>query len=171
MDNKNEKDLELELIKKEFSFDPNLFKILKAQLIIEGLIEELLRLRLARGWVLTRKRLTFSRKLDIVDACGLLSTELVNATRVLNNIRNRYVHNLKYKIRDKELNEFTSALGKGFNKSRNSTNKLIKKLPKEQALNIKLEIAMYYFIGRYQGNVAVHRALHSSGSRRLAKSS
>ena len=86
-------------------------------------------------------RLTFSQKLYLAESLGILSDELFEATRVLNNIRNNFSHDLDYQISKKDLNalrKFASSLS---DDEQSTVNVLSS--PKEELISFCISFAGY----------------------------
>lgn len=99
--------------------------VIRAHLLVERLIEMLLRKKLVNIKILEHNDFTFNMKLALVDSLGIISDRLLSAIRQLNNIRNRFAHNISSQLRDVDISEITKFLNskdyfikfKGDNKS------------------------------------------------------
>lgn len=77
---------------------------------IEHEIEKLLRLRMVEPEVYFSKNPMFNSKLILVVALGLLPKNKMNAYSKLNTLRNKFAHELKYKVTKEKIDELVSAM-------------------------------------------------------------
>lgn len=84
--------------------------ILRGQLYIEHEIEKLLRLRMVEPEVYFSKNPMFNSKLNLVVALGLLPKNKMSAYNKLNALRNKFAHELKYKVTKVKMDELVSTM-------------------------------------------------------------
>lgn len=82
--------------------DQNLIFVLKAHLFMEFLIDEIFNIALPNPKMITR--MSFSQKLKIYEAIGFDNDdeEFLAAVNLVNDIRNKYGHNIKFKLSSHE---------------------------------------------------------------------
>ncbi|WP_180228155.1 hypothetical protein [Bacillus toyonensis] len=84
--------------------------ILRGQLYIEHEIEKLLRLRLVEPEIYFRNNPMFNSKLNLVVALGLLPRNKMSAYDKFNKLRNKFAHELKYKVTEEKMNGLVSTM-------------------------------------------------------------
>lgn len=84
--------------------------ILRGQLYIEHEIEKLLRLRLVEPQIYFRSNPMFNSKLNLVVALGLLPKNKMSAYDKLNKLRNKFAHELRYKVTEEQMDVLVSVM-------------------------------------------------------------
>ncbi|MEA1648786.1 hypothetical protein UAJ10_07120 [Nitrospirillum sp. BR 11164] len=88
-----------------FNYSPEIASILKGHLLIERILETLIRKNIEHAErFLDKNRITFEMKIDLVNALGLLPNAHLGAAKALNKIRNSYAHDENYELSFGELN-------------------------------------------------------------------
>ncbi|MBW0001846.1 MAG: hypothetical protein JO216_00025 [Hyphomicrobiales bacterium] len=82
--------------------------LIYAHLYFDHIISQMLSEGLAKPDALNLSRMGFFQKLQLVWAVGLLPEELVPPIEALNNLRNKMVHNIDFKLTDRNTAEFVS---------------------------------------------------------------
>lgn len=82
-----------------------LSSILKGHLFIERILERLLKEGLPHPSVLFKSQISFSQKLKIAFAAGIIPEAYFTAITALNRIRNQYAHSDSYQVTIQELNQ------------------------------------------------------------------
>ena len=105
----NFKDLKFEeldnLAVQRLIFDTKeLDSILKAHLFIERIIESLIEPKLTNPDAFLKNQVSFNLKVDLAYSLGVLSSKILSPIKGLNNIRNKYAHQLDYHVTADELN-------------------------------------------------------------------
>lgn len=98
--------------------DPVLL-VLRVHLLIEGFLERLIAGFLPRGDdLLSKGRLTFANKLDLVASFDVVDDDLVSAARHLNRVRNTIAHDIDKTITLSDVDLIGRSLGKLFIQTR-----------------------------------------------------
>lgn len=84
----------------------DLLLVLKTHLIIEKLIEEILSAMLVKPDEIIE--MNFFRKIQIIEALGIKNNNIIVKLKALNSLRNKFAHNLDYKIKNEDLSIFFS---------------------------------------------------------------
>lgn len=101
------KPLGSELLRKIYLEEDPLALVLKAHLIIEIVLDEIIRKKFRYGNVLLkRKDVSFSLKKDILRSKNYLDLNLHSDIRLLNDLRNKYAHDYFYDIADFDMSKF-----------------------------------------------------------------
>lgn len=106
-----------------FSFDADKFKaristgdrwqqLLQAHLYFDHVITQMLVDALANPDAINASRMSFLQKLQLIQALGLLSAELVATIEFVNGIRNKIAHDLNFEINDKEERDLSNCTPK-----------------------------------------------------------
>jgi hypothetical protein len=91
-------------------------QVLQAHLYFDHVITALLNEELKNPAVMDAKRMSFSQKLQLVHALGLISVDIVPVVSIVNKLRNRLAHDLEAGIEDEEIANLKNALPKWFKK-------------------------------------------------------
>lgn len=84
--------------------DGEMFAVLKAHLIIERILDTVIKRNLKRSTRLTKKhRLSFELKLDLVRSFDILPEKYISSIKALNKIRNNIAHDEDYELTFQEL--------------------------------------------------------------------
>lgn len=86
--------------------------VLRAHLYIEYELEKMLRNYFVEPKVFLGKDPSFSSKLNLVVALGLLPKDKLSPYEKFNTLRNRYAHRLRFSVTDEKLDELASSLDK-----------------------------------------------------------
>jgi hypothetical protein len=97
--------LRLSTFDEHLSGDSALSIVLRGHLYVEGTLNTILEIVMARPDAMKIDRLGFRQKLDLVDAFGLLGPDLVTPLRELNRLRNRLAHNLDGEPTPEEISD------------------------------------------------------------------
>jgi len=124
--------------------------VVRAHLLIEILIEILLKKELLKSDILADKDFTFYMKLMIADSMGLIPSKLLPAIKKLNNIRNEFVHNINTSLQNLDIRELTELLdvkdsSRKINEQYKNNNKLL------------LGLAVWYLLGYLSVPVFSHK--------------
>ncbi|MFA1710239.1 hypothetical protein ACDX66_00810 [Peribacillus frigoritolerans] len=84
--------------------------ILRGHLYIEHEIEKLLRFALVEPDYILNERFMFMNKLNLAVALGVIPKNRLGGYKKLNGIRNKYSHQLKFALSEKDLNDLISVL-------------------------------------------------------------
>jgi hypothetical protein len=106
-----------------FSFDQERFKaristgdrwqqLLQAHLYFDHVITQLLVEALAKPDAIGAGRMSFLQKLQLIEALGLLPTELVPTVVFINGLRNKIAHDLNFEISDKDERDLANCTPK-----------------------------------------------------------
>lgn len=90
--------------------------ILRGHLYIEHELEKMLSIHMVEPQLVLNDRFLFMNKLNLAVALGLLPLSKKNPYKKLNDLRNKYVHKLKFKMDEKELNGLVDSLDKDLRK-------------------------------------------------------
>lgn len=85
---------------------------IQAHLYLDHILTQMLLEALVSPEAINLKRMSFVQKLDLVEAMGLLSTELIAPVRVLNGMRNNIAHELDGEILDRHVLDLANAMPK-----------------------------------------------------------
>ncbi len=88
--------------------------ILRSHLLAEYYLDHFLLESLARGDLITDSRITFSTKLQVVEALDILPRAFVDSVRNLNVVRNRCAHSLDYKVTESDIDKIGRPFGKDY---------------------------------------------------------
>ncbi|PFA19986.1 hypothetical protein CN384_32155 [Bacillus thuringiensis] len=84
--------------------------ILRGQLYIEHEIEKLLRFSLVEPEIYFRNNPMFNSKLNLVVALGILPRNKMSTYEKFNRLRNKFAHELKYKVTKEKMDELVSTM-------------------------------------------------------------
>ena len=93
--------------------DPILM-ILKALLLAEYYIDQIISLEIPRGDILLDNNFTFSQKLIMVKALNVMDNSLWDSINALNKLRNRGAHDMEYKISETDIDKIGFPQGKTY---------------------------------------------------------
>ena len=93
--------------------DPILM-VLKALLLAEYYIDQIISLEIPRGDILLDNNFTFSQKLIIVKALNIMDNGLWDSINALNKLRNRGAHDMEYKISETDIDKIGFPQGKAY---------------------------------------------------------
>lgn len=99
-----------------FSYDEDRFKarvsdgerwqqLLQAHLYYDHVITRLLVDALVKPDAINATRMSFLQKLQLINALGLLSDEIVSTVEAINKLRNKIAHRLDFEISDKDVSD------------------------------------------------------------------
>lgn len=101
------KPLGSELLRKIHLEEDPLALVLKAHLIIEIVLDEIIRKKFRHGSILLkRKDVSFSLKKDILRSKNYLDLNLHSDIHLLNDLRNKYAHDYFYDLAEFDMNKF-----------------------------------------------------------------
>lgn len=92
-------------------------KIIQGHLFFDHVLNQLLLESLARPKALRLDRMTFSSKVDLCDALGLLGPSVVAFLKRVNKLRNGIAHDLKFEISDQHVQDLVNILPKDYEKN------------------------------------------------------
>ena len=106
-----------------FSFDQDRFKarvsdgerwqqLLQAHLYYDHVITRLLVDALVKPDAISATRMSFLQKLQLINALGLLSDEIVSTVELINKLRNKIAHRLDFEISDKDVSDLRNTTPK-----------------------------------------------------------
>ncbi len=84
--------------------------VIRAHLLVEILIEMMLRKSLVNENILSHNDFTFDMKLTLADSMGIISVRPLSAIRQLNSIRNKFAHNIRTRLQDLDISKITKLL-------------------------------------------------------------
>jgi hypothetical protein len=114
-------DKELDKIDDAIKSQPEeLILILQAHLFVENIIDEILCSILKRGDILTENNLSFYQKLLVIQASGIIESYLIDILKRLNNIRNKFSHQLQYHLSEKDIDSIGAPFGELYKKIKKS---------------------------------------------------
>lgn len=90
--------------------DRMLIAILKGNLILENKLKDLLVKYGIEESIVKNKYKYFNDKLNLCDSLGIINKDIVSYLNKMNNTRNKYGHNLNYKITEEYLDGMVSVL-------------------------------------------------------------
>jgi hypothetical protein len=93
-------------------FNDSMSTILRGHLYIESEFEKQFRTFLENPEVLDMDRMKFSDKLTWLVAFGLMSKENRMPYKLLNDLRNKFAHNIEYQLRDIDLEKIVNTFSK-----------------------------------------------------------
>ena len=129
--------------------------VLKTHLFIENLIDEIIEKVFVKPKEIVNSKFFF--KVQIIEALGIVPTNIINKIKTLNTIRNRFAHNINYRITLKDIKPLID----GYKFKRTDTN------------IIKCRYGMNAIPGYLQGVKTIYKALpffmHSIDSKKLYK--
>ena len=97
--------------------------ILRAHLLTENLLEQLILAGLSRGdRILDEGNLTYYQKLILTAALDLLPDPIISSLRNLNKVRNDCAHQLEKTITENDVSKIGTSLGKKFVEIRHEAN-------------------------------------------------
>lgn len=104
--------------------DPILM-ILKALLLAEYYIDQLISLEIPRGDIILDNNFTFAQKLTILKSLDIMDHNLWDSLNALNKLRNRGAHDMEYKISETDIDKIGFSQGKDYSelKEKHSQNK------------------------------------------------
>ncbi|MBA3047587.1 hypothetical protein KKC83_06810 [Patescibacteria group bacterium] len=94
--------------------------VLQAHLFVENIIDEMLCSILKRGDILTENNLSFYQKLLIIQASDIIESYLIDTLKRLNNIRNKFSHQLQYNLSEKDIDFIGAPFGERYKKIKKS---------------------------------------------------
>lgn len=104
--------------------------ILRGHLYIEHELEKLLKIYMVEPQLVLTERFMFMNKINLAIALGALSLEKKNPYKKLNELRNNYVHQLKFKVSETDLNRLVDSFDRDL-KDEASAKKWNEGLPEE----------------------------------------
>lgn len=103
--------------------DDPIMLVLRAHLFSESILEEIIRLYLARGdRVLEQGNLSYNQKLTLVHSFDKLGDNIFSTLKNLNKIRNECAHQLDKNISEADIRRIGSPLGKNYTRIRKRFN-------------------------------------------------
>lgn len=84
-----------------------LVSILRAHLIIESYLDNFL-INFFKKGDLILKKMSFSQKITIICATGEVDNSLLLVINKLNEIRNKFAHNIKYRIKSEDVSSLSN---------------------------------------------------------------
>src|SRR5262249_6969459 len=99
-----------------FSFDENLFckrigrrriweQVIQGHLYFDHVVTQMLVEGLVNPDAIQARRLAFSQKLDLLEALGLVEKPYLAPLRVINDLRNKFAHQLEFKVSRKAVRD------------------------------------------------------------------
>lgn len=90
----------------------NLYLILRGHLYLEAELLKLLETNIPNHKILELSKMTFYNKVILVTALNIIDEKSMEALLELNTIRNKYAHNLNYKIKKEEIRKLKGIISK-----------------------------------------------------------
>jgi hypothetical protein len=103
------KSLSINLVKDIWAIEDSKLFTIKMHLYMEAVISEILSENLKKPELL--ENYSFYRKVEILNAMGILNDSSLNDLLHLNNIRNKFAHNLTYDLSDVNMSKFSDLRG------------------------------------------------------------
>ena len=98
------KELQRQLNEYVFSEDQTVSFVLRAHLMMEGMLDEMIAAYLPAGdKMLARARLSFSQKLELINSFDIVDAESYNAVKALNSLRNKLAHKAMEAVQEEEV--------------------------------------------------------------------
>lgn len=114
--------------------------VLRAHLLVEILINQLLESNLKKGDILKNKDFTFSMKLTLADSMGIIPPKVLPSVKQLNSIRNKFAHKIKSKLKDLDIREIIK-----FCKENSSKKDILEQYTEDKLI---FGVAIGYLLGR-----------------------
>lgn len=163
---------ELELLRKRVEVGDRWQQLIQAHLFFDHVITNILTDALVKPEAVNAKRMSFLQKLQLIESMGLLPVEVIRPIGVVNDMRNKIAHDLRFEITDKEERDLFNSIQKHIREiwhQRDSKNKKIKfhellivlllhievvrqELAKERILRRKAEIRLKLAVEGYLNN-------------------
>ena len=114
-------------------------KILRAHLLTEYFLDQIINDTLPKGYILTEEsKFTFSNKLLIVKSLDIISNEVIVAIKNLNRVRNSCSHQMDYNISEADIDLIGRPFGKKYSTKKNNVN--------HEEENDLLEVVLIYIL-------------------------
>lgn len=93
--------------------DPVLM-VLKAHLLAEYYLDQLIALEIPRGDVIVDRGFSFSQKLTILKSLNITKNDILDLLDALNQLRNRCAHDMEYAISEADIDRIGLPQGKSY---------------------------------------------------------
>ena len=90
---------------KNIRAEDDLVVVIRAHLLVEMLIEMLLKRNLLNEKILNEHDFTFDMRLTLADSLRLIPDKQLVAIKQLNSIRNKFAHSIKTRIKELDINK------------------------------------------------------------------
>lgn len=101
--------------------------VLRAHLIVEYLLEEIIQYTIKRSDILLDNNFNFPQKVSIAYSTGALEEKIATSLKNLNKVRNKFSHELHYKISEKDVDSIGIPLGDIYKKEKENNFELLEK--------------------------------------------
>ncbi|MDG1289504.1 MAG: hypothetical protein P8O11_07285 [Lentibacter sp.] len=87
-------------------------KLVQANIYLEFVALRLLERELKNPREIHLDRMSFSSRLDLISALGLVPKDIISAVRIISKKRNKVAHDLEFELSDKDIQHIASSLSK-----------------------------------------------------------
>ena len=126
---------DIDILNKRLEASDSGQKILQAHLYLDHCLSRLLHEALANPQALQLDRMSFSQKMQLSDAMGLLPNDLIAVVGIVNKFRNKIAHKLDYEFEESYVKQIKSSIPKSI---RNILSEYVKNHKDDDELEVVL---------------------------------
>lgn len=89
-------------------------KLVQANVYLEFIALKLLERELQRPAEIRLDRMSFSSRLDLISALGLVPKDIILAAKAISRKRNKVAHDLEFEVNDQDIQQIASSIPKDF---------------------------------------------------------